>query len=295
MGNVLIAGDLHGNTAHALTVVRTAVREQCSKVFVVGDFGAWEHMASGRRYFDVVGKAAKRAGVIVYFLDGNHDKSSLLHELYDDNRDDEGFLVCRKHLRYAPRGHRWTWEGTTFAAFGGARSTDKGWRLAREARKAELVAQRRRYGSARTQETAGMLWFPEEEMTDDELTALLEADSSPVDILLTHDKPRASQPKWNRKDKPECYPNQDRIERVVRALRPAVLFHGHLHVRYTDTIASGDGQWTRVEGLACDPEASQYLEYSNEHSWYVLQLPYAEQQLEDDTDDTEAEPRSLPA
>ncbi|MFJ9363208.1 metallophosphoesterase [Nocardia sp. NPDC101769] len=292
MGNVLVVGDLHGNTAHALALVRVAARNDCARMFAVGDFGAWEHMHSGRRYFDVVNKAAKRAGVTVYFLDGNHDKSSLLHELYDEHPDDEGFLVCRKHLRYAPRGHRWTWEGTSFAAFGGARSTDKGWRLAREARKAEQVAKRRSYGSSKRPETAGMLWFPEEEMTDAELTDQLEADSSPVDVLLTHDKPRASQPKWNRKDKDECYPNQDRIQRVVRALRPSVLFHGHLHVRYTDTIASGDGQWTRIEGLACDPEASQYLEYSSEHSWYVLQLPYAGEQADGPA---EAEPRSLPA
>lgn len=287
MGNVLIVGDLHGNTEHALKLVRVAAHRDCAKLFAVGDFGAWEHTPAGRRYFDVVNKAAKKAGITVYFLDGNHDKTSLLHELYDEQRDDEGFLICRKHLRYAPRGHRWTWEGTTFAAFGGARSTDKGRRLVWEARKAAQLDKRRRYGSSRSPDTAGTLWFPEEEMTDGELAELLAADSSPVDVLLTHDKPRASQPKWNRKDKPECYPNQDRIQTVVRTLRPDLLFHGHLHVRYTDTIAAGDGDWTRVEGLACDPDASQYLEYSTDHTWYVLQLPYAGA-------DT-AEPRSLPA
>ncbi|MEC3913659.1 metallophosphoesterase family protein [Nocardia sp. CDC160] len=292
MGNVLIAGDLHGNATFAQALLQVAKRKDCARVFVVGDFGAWEHMHSGRRYFDVVNRAAKRAGVTVYFLDGNHDKSSLLHELYDDHPDDEGFLICRTHLRYAPRGHRWNWEGTSFAAFGGAASTDKAWRLAKEARKAAKAETRRRYGSSKRPQTAGTLWFPEEEMTDEELDALLEADSSPVDILLTHDKPRAAEPPWNRKDKPECYPNQDRIQRVVHTLRPAVLFHGHLHVRYTDTIASGDGQWTRVEGLACDPEAAQYLEYSTEHSWYVLELPYAEQRLES-TGGTES--HSLPA
>ncbi|MFE5289455.1 metallophosphoesterase [Nocardia sp. NPDC056611] len=287
MGNVLIVGDLHGNTEHALKLVRVAAHRDCAKLFAVGDFGAWEHTPAGRRYFDVVNKAAKKAGITVYFLDGNHDKTSLLHELYDEQRDDEGFLICRKHLRYAPRGHRWTWEGTTFAAFGGARSTDKGRRLAWEERKAAQLDKRRRYGSSKRPDTAGTLWFPEEEMTDDELSELLAADSSPVDVLLTHDKPRASRPKWNRKDKPECYPNQDRIQTVVRTLRPDLLFHGHLHVRYTDTIAAGDGDWTRVEGLACDPDASQYLEYSTDHTWYVLQLPYAGA-------DT-AEPRSLPA
>ncbi|MRH90315.1 hypothetical protein GFY24_23225 [Nocardia sp. SYP-A9097] len=275
MGNVLIVGDVHGNTEHALTVLRVAVREGCSKVFAVGDFGAWEHMASGRRYFDVVNRAAKRAGVTVYFLDGNHDKSSLLVEKYGDQRDEEGFLVCRKFVRYAPRGHRWTWEGTTFAAFGGARSTDKGWRLAREARKEEQAVERRGYGSNRRPLTAGTLWFPEEEMTDDEVESLLAEHDSPVDVLLTHDKPRASQPKFNRKNKPECFPNQDRVQRVVERLRPAVHFHGHLHYRYTETIPAGPDHWTRVEGLAADPDASHHPAYTPEHSWSVLQLPLA--------------------
>ncbi|MEV6772780.1 metallophosphoesterase [Nocardia sp. NPDC051030] len=281
MGNVLIVGDLHGNTGHALASVQVAARNDCAKMFVVGDFGAWEHMLSGRRYFDVVSKAAKRAGVIVYFLDGNHDKSSLLHEMYDGKRDDEGFLICRKFLRYAPRGHRWTWEGTTFAAFGGARSTDKGWRLARESRKEEQAERRRRYGSLRQSDASGTLWFPEEEMTDDELDALLEADSSPVDVLLTHDKPRASRPKFNRKDRPECFPNQDRIQRVVQTLRPGLHVHGHLHFRYTESISCGGDRWTRVEGLGADPDASQYPGYDNEDSWMVLQLPYATELLAD--------------
>ncbi|WP_067531341.1 metallophosphoesterase family protein [Nocardia crassostreae] len=279
MGNVLIVGDFHGNTSHALAMVRVAARENCARMFSAGDFGAWEHTPSGRRYFDVVNRAAKKAGVTAYFLDGNHDKSSLLHELYDERRDDEGFLLCRKFVRYAPRGHRWTWEGTDFAAFGGARSTDKGWRLAREARKEEQAERRRRYGSARRPSTAGTLWFPEEEMTDEELDALLIADSSPVDVLLTHDKPRATEPKVNRKDRPECFPNQDRVQLLVETLQPSLHFHGHLHYRYTETIACGGDRWTRVEGLAADPEASSHPAYRPEQSWMVLQLPCATAEL----------------
>ncbi len=266
-------------------MVQMAARHDCARMFVVGDFGAWEHMPSGRRYFDVVNKAARRAGVTVYFLDGNHDKSSLLHEMYDGKPDDEGFLMCRKHVRYAPRGHRWSWDGTTFAAFGGARSTDKGWRLAREARKQEQAEKRRGYGSRRRPATSGMLWFPEEEMTDNELTDLLEANSSPVEVLLTHDKPRATEPKFNRKNKPECFPNQDRIQRLVWALRPTLLVHGHLHYRYTDIIACGGDRWTRVEGLAADPEASHHPSYIVDQSWMLLPLPHSQVQLADTASD----------
>ncbi|NNH74585.1 hypothetical protein HLB23_32855 [Nocardia uniformis] len=275
MGKLLVIGDLHGNTGHALALLREAKKQGCDRIFAVGDFGAWEHVPSGRRYFEVVNKAARREGVRVYFLDGNHDKTSLIHELYDEKRDDEGFLTCRSHIRYAPRGHRWTWDDTRFAAFGGAYSVDKQRRLDWEAQRAAKPNERRRYGTSRERVTAGSLWFPEEQMTDAELDALLEADSSPADILFTHDKPRDSHPDFNRKKHPDCLPNQARIQRVVETLHPAVLFHGHLHYRYTDQIWSGEGKPTRVEGLAADPDASPRSDYHRDDSWYLLPLPYS--------------------
>ncbi|MEV0245077.1 metallophosphoesterase [Nocardia sp. NPDC050712] len=269
MGSLLLTGDLHGNTTHAVDLLRVAQREDCAKMFVLGDFGAWEHTPAGKRYFDVVDRVARKKQVRVYFLDGNHDKSSLLYERYGDALDDEGFLICRKNIRYAPRGHRWTWAGTRFAAFGGAYSVDKAWRLAAEAVREQKAERRRQFGSGRRPATAGTLWFPEEQMTDAECDALLAADPAPVDVLLTHDKPRAADPAWNRKNLPECLPNQDRIQRAVEALRPRLLLHGHLHFRYTDQI--GD---TRVEGLGADPDASHPHDYESSDSWLVLPLPF---------------------
>lgn len=275
-----MAGDLHGNTSHALALLRVAVRQQCDRVFVLGDFGAWEHTAEGRHYFDVVDRSARKNRVRVYFLDGNHDKTSLLHQLYGAEPDNEGFLVCRKNIRYAPRGLRWIWEGTRFAAFGGAYSVDKAWRLAKEAQREQKAERRRQFGSSRHPATAETLWFPEEEMTDAECDALLAADDTPVDVLLTHDKPRDSDPAWNRKNLPECVPNQDRIQRVVNTLRPRLMLHGHLHYRYTDAIDCGGGQRTRVEGLGADPEASHPSDYRSSSSWLVLNLPYAGESAE---------------
>jgi predicted phosphodiesterase len=275
MGEILLVGDVHGNTNHAMSLLAAARREGCDRLFALGDFGAWEHTPAGVRYFDLVARAARKQGVVVYFLDGNHDKTSLLLELYGDHRDEEGFLVCRDGLRYAPRGHRWTWDGTRFAAFGGAYSVDKEWRLVAEAELAWKAERRRtRFGSSHEPATAGTLWFPEEEMTDEEVDRLLAADPSPIDVLLTHDKPRASKPAWNRKDLPECWPNQDRIQRVVTTLTPRLVVHGHLHHRYTDEISNGTAAPTRVEGLAADPWAAERPGYDKSDSWLVLTLPY---------------------
>jgi predicted phosphodiesterase len=256
---VLLAGDTHGRTSHIITLLDRAVAEGCDCVFVLGDFGAWEHFASGVKFFDDVNRHATIRDVPVYWLDGNHDKVSLVLEKYADSPNSEGFLVCRPYVRYAPRGHRWEWAGKKFIALGGAYSIDKDYRL--------WLENAQGLGSERH-------WFPEEEMTEEELRDYLNADSTPVDFMLTHDKPRASKPSWNRKDIPDCWPNQDRIQRAVETLLPKELFHGHLHHHYEDTITYDDGavqDITHVTGLDADPSTAERF-YRVENSWYVLDL-----------------------
>jgi hypothetical protein len=110
-------------------------------------------------------------------------------------------------------------------------------------------------------------------MTDEDLDLILLTGQTalgvPLDVLLTHDRPRSSSPGWNRKDLPECWPNQDRIERAIQQLQPRYLFHGHLHFRYSQEILIGDDRWCSVEGLAADPEAMG-RDYVRGHSWMVI-------------------------
>lgn len=277
---VLFAGDTHGQVDQIAYLVHQAWLERAEAIFILGDFGAWEHEKSGEEFLDAVDFLATRQGIPVYFLDGNHDKSSLLHEYYEPN--EEGFLVCRESLFYAPRGLRWTWNGRTFMSFGGAYSVDKAERLESERDKFKKAAKREKYRRAAYRPPKeiptyeGTLWFPEEEATDEELDAILAADSSHVDVLLTHDKPIASSPTYNRKDWtkiPGCEPNQRRVQRLVTELRPNLLLHGHLHIRYTDQIRSSGESWTTVVGLHCDPKAGSHLPgYRREDSWLCLEI-----------------------
>lgn len=271
---LLIAGDVHGNTQHAIWLINTAVREGCDRVVQLGDFGAWEHMLDGVDFFDAVGKWAVQEKVPFYFLRGNHDKSSLILEKYGDNVTSEGFLECRPGLYYIPDGLSWTWGERTFFALGGAYSVDKGWRVAQEQHDAE------RGGGNRS----GWYWFPEEELTDQEVDDLLLAHfalgKGKVDVMLTHDKPRSANPRWNRKDLPECWPNQDRVERAAKAVGPEMWLHGHLHFRYSDLIRLGDNDWCHVEGLDADPAVGDRF-YRVRNSYVVLDLerPISEEAL----------------
>lgn len=269
---VLFAGDTHGATAHVDYLLRTAEAEACQKLFVVGDFGFWEHEHQGRVFLDKVDRLAARRGIDVAALDGNHDNWPLVLENHPE-RDADGLVVVRDHVRYVPRGHRWTWGVTNILALGGAASLDKEWRLDKEARR---TAKARRKASFRPQSAqlpatvrdyAGTLWFPEEELTDGDVDRVL-ADTSAVDLLLTHDKPRRSRSGTRRKEDPRAWPNQERVQRVVDALRPARLIHGHLHARYRDQVGS-----TIVDGLACDPDAGWGLPgYRREDSWIASTL-----------------------
>jgi hypothetical protein len=193
--------------------------------------------------------------------------------MYSENRDEEGFLKCRENVRYAPRGHRWVWGESRCVAFGGAYSVDKGWRIDEE-RLDTLKSEKRAalYG-ATPKDFSGTLWFPEEEMTDVEFEAILAENSAPVDVLFSHDKPRSASPGWDRKDLPECWPNQDRIQRAVRVLRPARVFHGHLHYPYECGIYNGEGTnaWVEVRGLDCG-QGGYHPGYDRKDSWCIVDL-----------------------
>lgn len=283
---VLLAGDTHGNTGHVRLLLDIAARTGIDRVFQLGDFGYWEHEPGGVRFLDDIHRYARSVGVTMYFLDGNHDNTALLLARYGDQADTEGFLAVRGRIRYAPRGHVWTWHGTTFLAFGGALSLDKDWRLEEEARRRKKAARKEGFRAAAGRpaadvpDFAGTLWFPGEEATDAEAAAILAATRAAlpdgVDVLLTHDKPRATRPDVNRKDDERCHPNQDRIQRLVDALRPDVVAHGHLHYRYTEELPGDtdtDTDPVTVFGLAADPAVSWDIPgYELSDSWLVLDV-----------------------
>jgi Icc-related predicted phosphoesterase len=256
---ILMAGDTHGDGAHVRYLLQVAQRKGCSCIFVLGDFGYWEHMPQGVNFLDRANLNANLKNIPIYFLDGNHDKTSLLLEKYDwpEQIDDEGFLLVRPYVRYARRGHAWNWDGVRFIALGGAYSVDKSWRLEREDKTNRPES----------------LWFPEEEMTDEDMDNVLTNQTTQyVDVMLAHDKPFTSEPDWNRKHFDECLPNQHRLQRAVDVLHPLLYLHGHLHFRYSDEI--GTEHFTQVEGLDCNTadQSSMLLTWKSDatKSWYIL-------------------------
>lgn len=284
---LLIIGDCHGNTrflTEYLYPIAGAIG--AGAIVQCGDMGYWEHEPAGVDFLDATADAAKRFDIPLYFLRGNHDKLSLLLAKYTD-RTAEGFIRVRSQVNYIPDGHVWTWAGKRFRAFGGAYSIDKGVRLHFERKRWEERYEREQRRTLLGLEprpvpsTAGTLWFPEEQLTEEEFDALMLADRDPVDFIFSHDKPRSADCGIPLKDEPECLPNQDRLQRALLTHKPALWMHGHLHHFYSTYVRNDDGDlgasvegWTNVVGLDCDDRAAG-RGYKPSRAWAVLDIDKA--------------------
>ena len=158
-----------------------------------------------------VSALAVEAGVSVVFIDGNHDNQVLLARLAEtrDRVGAEGFVPVEDHLCWAPRGHRWEWDGVRFGALGGGYSIDRRWR------------------------TKGLDFWSEEVTTASDITRLGRA---PLDVLVTHYGPRipdSFQPLPNPTHRKADEASRAQVAAAVTATRPRLVVHGHWHHRYT--------------------------------------------------------------
>lgn len=239
-GRLLLAGDWHGDSVWARRVIRRAPVGADGRRLVVqlGDFGVWPG-GSGKRYLDAVAVALAEAEVVCLFLDGNHEDFPQLSRL--PIRGD-GLREVRPRLFHVPRGARWTWSGVRFLALGGATSLDRPWR------------------------TAGRDWWPEEEITRDDIDRAV--GGGRCDVMLTHDAPAGVDvpglppaSTWDPGEIERADRHRDLLREVVESVQPAWLFHGHFHSRYDGTLRLSNGHQLSVVGLANEWTGSDgYLE-----------------------------------
>lgn len=256
VSRVLLSGDTHGDIDHVHWLIQRAQTSGAQAVFVLGDFGVWDHLDRGA-FTSAVSDLAQQTGMPVFFLPGNHENYDLLFAWEATKpRTKDGFLEVRPGLFYSPRGHRWTWGGVRFMSLGGAYSVDKHGRVQRDQTAVVIAGMHLDQGRILREDqkyalqTGQLSWWRQEEISQEELDHALRPGE--IDVLLTHDKPREATPGWDRKDLEECWTNQEAIQEVVDAKKPKLLVHGHLHWPYEQELPGG----TWVKGLDCDPGAS---------------------------------------
>lgn len=227
---VLLAGDWHGNETWAKGVIAHAGQRGIPVIVHLGDFGFWVPGESTEAYLSDVEDACARNGVILLWVDGNHECFPSLYDLPVD--PSTGVRKISDHVFHLPRGFRWTWFGKTWMALGGAHSVD------------------------RLDRIPGRSWWPEEHLTDDEAAKAI--GGGLVDVIVAHDAPdRVAIPGL----RPGSFPasevdagdeHREKVGKVVDATRPSVLFHGHYHVRYEARRSLPGHASTAVIGLADD-------------------------------------------
>lgn len=233
-GRVVVAGDWHGDREWALSVIKRVPQllsgEQTRLVLHLGDFGIWPGV-EGRRYLDSVSAVLDLVDAHLWFIDGNHEDFPQLAQLASDAIPGARAAV-RPNIAYLPRGHRWHWHGRTWLACGGAVSLDKAGR------------------------TEGTDWWPQEEITSGQEAALIAGGHA--DVMVCHDCPSGvahafPQPpsSWAAADLSRNEAHRERLQRIVDAVRPSHLMHGHIHRAYQRSCDFGYGP-VQVTGLAAD-------------------------------------------
>ncbi|WP_084229400.1 metallophosphoesterase family protein [Mycobacterium sherrisii] len=220
---IAIAGDWHADTAYGVAAIEHAAKRHATVLLHLGDFG----YDFTDRYLDSLDDALDRWGIVLAFVDGNHEN---FDRLFRWPVDADGLRHLRNRIVHLPRGFRWQWAQTRCLALGGAYSID---RFLRQ---------------------LGRSWWAQESLTAQQ--ARDAAAGGPADVMFCHDCPAGITVPGAARDR-FGFPAQElrrselyrvRLRSVVDAVRPARLWHGHFHHRY-QSILYGEGYRTVVDGL----------------------------------------------
>jgi hypothetical protein len=211
---IYITGDIHGeverfddwNLNHY--DIHLTARDT---VIICGDFGLpWDE----RMPMDEEAKLdfLDSLPCAITFIDGNHENFDLLKTYPTKAWNGGQVQVLRDHVLHLLRGEIYTIEGKTFFCFGGAKSTDRQWRI------------------------QGKSWWPEESLNVadfDNAVAHLEEYEYSVDYVITHTAPQRfiesvpEQLQWLQ----GCKTSQ-----MLTAIEPMMTykkwFFGHFHYDY---------------------------------------------------------------
>ncbi len=228
---VALCGDWHANQHYAKRAIEYAKEQGAEAILHVGDFG----YTFEDRFIRHVQYALEDAGLTLGFVDGNHEDHQYLGGLVDRYGITPIPIqaIPRNNLFYLPRTYRWTWNGVSFLALGGAHSADRPWRR------------------------PGIEWWPDETISWQQ--AQQACDDGAADVMITHDVPDGVFIP-SIQDNPLGFPateiaaaeqHRELLRQIVDQVNPKCLFAGHYHCRLV-AVLEGTGYQTVVNILHSD-------------------------------------------
>lgn len=239
MNNLIgLLGDVHGRSGVVASMLKRFKKQGVSTIIQVGDFGFWPGKA-GILFIKDVSKALLDNNQNMIVIPGNHEDYRQINEL---SEDEDGWLTVTPQIKVAPRGFRWTYEGVSFVALGGAPSVDRAWRIANQ------------------RQAIYPFWWPEEDITAEDIEKTVSGGYA--DVMIAHDAPwGVPQIEERIKDNPLGFEDEDleyalegrlKMLAAINGVSPKIFVHGHYHFPVDDSILTGDGQETRIFGLNAD-------------------------------------------
>lgn len=198
---LMLLGDTHHDLDFIVRAIEYAAKHEADTIVQLGDFGYWPNRYP--EYLDEVNDELHGTGIRLLWIDGNHDHHDLL---------EPGMRYGQ--IQHLPRGHRWSWWGSTFMAIGGGATLN-----------------RRAY-------TPGWDWFPQETLTSEQANHC--ARDGEVNVILSHDCPNWV-PSLERQLRPDAFPADEVAEserhrkligRICDIAQPKLIAHGHYHRRH---------------------------------------------------------------
>ncbi len=247
---ILIAGDTHCSRHQFTYLFRMAKENKCKLIIVVGDYGYWPRDKYGVAFLEHCQGLARKEGIDVWWLDGNHEDHDYLDAWVNGNTTEP--LVTRGHgdekypnVKYLPRGCKFELDGVTFMSYGGAFSVDRRSRV--------------KYVD----------WFPQEVV---ELDAADRIEDGHVDILLSHEVPTGYNFPYDDTTPTGILSKESRdaLYKIVQKVTPFFCFGGHHHLRRTYGVMTSEG-WAECHILNCD--------MSFKESWHVLDLQEVKEKI----------------
>ena len=210
---IFVTGDTHGNALGEMKRFNSKnflEKKSLTKedvVIIVGDFGfLWNNPPTPEEKYWL--KWLNNQNFTTLFLDGNHENFDLLNDI--PMKEKWGNFVGEVdtsifHLR---RGLPYLIQGKTFFCMGGARSTDKDYRVLGKS-----------------------FWIQEEPDFIDYQVAIdsLEEIQFKCDYVLTHEAPRKTRAKFFPVNDEEKYPLLDFLDIVLDRMTFTHWYFGHYH------------------------------------------------------------------
>lgn len=218
-----VLGDVHDDLGFLFSAFDWFSKNGVEHIIQLGDYWAYDGTSRPTK----VNRRAAQYGVHLYFIDGNHEGYNyLLPEMVHSTAP----WTMGEHVTYLSRGLRGTVGSKSFLAMGGAVSTDKHYR------------------------TEGKHWWADETLNDTDVVHGTTGD--PVDYFFSHDIARdclnahTVRAVHDAETEASLHEFRRRMNEVYRYHSPSMVFHGHYHVHYIETVHPYSAGPTTMVGLA---------------------------------------------